>query len=203
MLRQRDDPSDASGAAALAPEDEGPAGSRNGGWRGASKWGWQGMAELRLTQLVVLGRVPYFELLLRSSSSEFRGEVGGHDRAWRRRRPLTSGSADWRAGATAGRALAPAQRSGGLSAAPLAGGRSGGSQLLHAERPVLCLGLGQIVLQLLVQPAFCGGAKRDRQADGHFGADTGAPVEDARQSLPTDAERYGCLSHAQVQRLQA
>jgi hypothetical protein len=57
MLRQRDDTSDAIGAAALAPEEEGPAGSRNGG-RGASKWGWQGMAESRLTQLVVLGNVP-------------------------------------------------------------------------------------------------------------------------------------------------
>jgi hypothetical protein len=34
MLRQRDDPSDASGAAALAPEEEGPAGSRNGGVAG-------------------------------------------------------------------------------------------------------------------------------------------------------------------------
>ena len=45
MLRQRDETSDASGAAAFAPEEEGPAGSRNGGWRGASKWGWQGMAE--------------------------------------------------------------------------------------------------------------------------------------------------------------
>ena len=41
-------------------EDEGPAGSRNGGWRGASKWGWQGMAESSLTQLVVLGNVPYY-----------------------------------------------------------------------------------------------------------------------------------------------
>jgi len=57
MLRQRADPSDAIGAGALAPEDEGPAGSRNGGWRGASKWGWQGMAESRLAQLVVLGNV--------------------------------------------------------------------------------------------------------------------------------------------------
>ncbi len=64
-------------------------------------------------------------------------------------------------------------------------------------------GWNETVLQLLAQPAFCGGAKRDRQADGHFGADAGAPVEDARQSLPTDAERYGRLSHAQVQRLQA
>ena len=63
MLRQRDDTSDAIGAAALAPEEEGPAGSRNGGWRGASKWGWQGMAESRLTQLVVLGNVPYSSLL--------------------------------------------------------------------------------------------------------------------------------------------
>ena len=60
MLRQRDDPSDALGAAALAPEEEGPAGSRNGGWRGASRWGWQGMAESRLTQLVVLGNVPHY-----------------------------------------------------------------------------------------------------------------------------------------------
>jgi hypothetical protein len=57
MLRQRDDTSDGIGAAALAPEEEGPAGSRNGGWRGVSKWSWQGMAESRLTQLVVLGNV--------------------------------------------------------------------------------------------------------------------------------------------------
>ena len=57
MLRQRDDPSDAIGAAALAPEEADPAGSRNGGWRGASRWGWQGMAESRPTQLVVLGNV--------------------------------------------------------------------------------------------------------------------------------------------------
>ena len=59
MLRQRDDTSDAIGGGGLAPEDEGPAGSRDGGWRGASKWGWQGMAESRLTPLVVLGPVPY------------------------------------------------------------------------------------------------------------------------------------------------
>ena len=57
MLRQRDDTSDALGAAALTPEEEGPAGSRKGGWRGASKWGRQGMAESRLPPLVVLGNV--------------------------------------------------------------------------------------------------------------------------------------------------
>ena len=57
MLRPRGDTNDAIGAAALTPGDWGLAGSREGGWWGASRWGWENMAELRLTQLVVLGNV--------------------------------------------------------------------------------------------------------------------------------------------------
>jgi hypothetical protein len=60
MLRPRGDTNDAIGAAALTPGDWGLAGSREGGRWGASRWGWENMAELRLTQLVVLGNVPEY-----------------------------------------------------------------------------------------------------------------------------------------------
>ena len=56
----------------------------------------------------------------------------------------------------------------------------GSRELLDTEGPAPSLCLRQIVLGLLVEPAFSRGAEGDRQTDGHLWADTGAAVQDAR-----------------------
>jgi hypothetical protein len=61
----------------------------------------------------------------------------------------------------------------------------------------------QIVLKLLVEPAFGAGVEGDGEADGHFGADAGAGVENRGQSFSADAQGSGGLSDGQVQGCQA
>ena len=61
----------------------------------------------------------------------------------------------------------------------------------------------EVVLKLLVQPAFRAGIKRDREADRHLRANTGAPVQDAGQRLAAYAERLRGVGDSQVQGFQA
>src|SRR3989338_6800927 len=53
--------------------------------------------------------------------------------------------------------------------------RSGGSQSCHAEPFAVSFGAPEVVLKLLVEPAFGAGVEGDREADRHLWADPGAP----------------------------
>ena len=51
------------------------------------------------------------------------------------------------------------------------------------------LGVPQVILGLLVEPALSRCAKRYGQANGHLGADTCTAVENSRQGLSADTQR--------------
>jgi len=64
-------------------------------------------------------------------------------------------------------------------------------------------GLPEIVLHLLIHPAFSRRIKSDGQPDGHFRTDSLLPVEEACKSVSADAECFGCFSDVQTQWFQA
>jgi len=69
-------------------------------------------------------------------------------------------------------------------------------------RPVL-FRVPEVILKLLVEPAFSAGVKGHRETDRHLRADTRTPVKNARQRLPTHAERPRGVRDGQVQGFQA
>ena len=51
------------------------------------------------------------------------------------------------------------------------------NKLLHVEIFAMLFGMPEIILRLLIQPAFCRGIKSDRKPDSHFGTDIGLAVQ--------------------------
>ena len=76
----------------------------------------------------------------------------------------------------------------------------GESQYAKLFTALLCV--PQIVLSLLIDPAFCGGIKRDRKAHGHLRADTGPAIQDSGQRFPAYAESLCRLGHSETKRIE-
>jgi hypothetical protein len=66
---------------------------------------------------------------------------------------------------------------------------SGGSQFLHVERFPIFLRVPEVILNLLVKPAFRAGVEGHRETDRHLRANARTPVKNARQRLPAHAKR--------------
>ncbi len=56
----------------------------------------------------------------------------------------------------------------------------------------------QVVLRLLIDPAFCGGIKGNRKANCHFRADAGPAIQNSRQGFPANAESLCRLCHSEA-----
>ena len=80
---------------------------------------------------------------------------------------------------------------------------SGRRQSRHVEPRPVSFRVPEVVLKLLVEPAFSAGVKGHRETDRHLRADTRTPVKNARQRLPTHAERPRGVRDGQVQGFQA
>src|ERR1035437_224368 len=80
---------------------------------------------------------------------------------------------------------------------------SGSRQFLHVERLPIFLSMPEVILNLLVQPAFRTGVEGHRETDCHLRADARTPVKNARKRLPTHAERPRGVRNGQVQGFQA
>ena len=63
--------------------------------------------------------------------------------------------------------------------------------------------LPEIILRLLIQPAFRRRVKSNRQTHRHFGADPGFLVDQTRQRFPTDAQRFRGLGDGYAERDEA
>lgn len=61
----------------------------------------------------------------------------------------------------------------------------------------------EIVLCLLIEPAFRRGIKGNRQPQGHLRTDSCAAIENRRQGFSTHAEAFGSIGNTQSQRLEA
>jgi predicted nuclease of restriction endonuclease-like (RecB) superfamily len=80
---------------------------------------------------------------------------------------------------------------------------SGRRQSRHVEPRPVSFRVPEVILKLLVEPAFSAGAEGDRETDRHLRADTRTPVKNTRQRLPTHAERPRGVRNGQVQGFQA
>ena len=78
---------------------------------------------------------------------------------------------------------------------------SGRRQSRHVEPRPVSFRVPEVILKLLVEPAFSAGAEGHRETDRHLRADTRTPVKYARQRLPTHAERPRGVRDGQVQGL--
>lgn len=67
----------------------------------------------------------------------------------------------------------------------------------------MLLGLPQLIVELLSQPAFGRGIKGNRQPYGHFRADAGLAVGNGTQSFAADAQRFGGGRYRKVEGFQA
>src|ERR1017187_9673290 len=61
---------------------------------------------------------------------------------------------------------------------------SGRRQSHHVEPRPVFFRVPEVILKLLVEPAFSAGVKGHRETDRHLRADTRTPVKNARQRLP-------------------
>lgn len=68
---------------------------------------------------------------------------------------------------------------------------SGGGQSRHVEPLAAFLRVPEVILKLLVEPAFSARVERYRKTDRHLRADAATPVQDAGQRLAAYAERRG------------
>ena len=80
---------------------------------------------------------------------------------------------------------------------------SGGRQLFHVERLPVLFRVPEVILNLLVKPAFRTGVEGHRETDGHLWADARTAVKNARQSLPAHAKGPRGVRNGQVQGFQA
>src|ERR1035437_1202534 len=80
---------------------------------------------------------------------------------------------------------------------------SGSRQFLHVERFPIFLSVPEVILNLLVKPAFRTGVEGHRETDCHLRADACTPVKNARQRLSTHAKRPRGVRDGQVQGFQA
>src|SRR5450759_662572 len=60
----------------------------------------------------------------------------------------------------------------------------------------------QIVLRLLIDPAFCGGIKRNRKANRHLRADAGPAIQNSGQRFPANAESLCRLGYSEAKRIE-
>src|SRR3990172_4362213 len=60
----------------------------------------------------------------------------------------------------------------------------------------------QVVLRLLIDPAFCGGIKGDRKANSHLRADVGPAIKDSGQRFPADTESLCRFGHSEAKRFE-
>src|SRR3990172_1724059 len=60
----------------------------------------------------------------------------------------------------------------------------------------------QVVLRLLIDPAFCGGIKGDRKANSHLRADAGPAIKDSGQRFPADTESLCRFGHSEAKRFE-
>jgi len=70
------------------------------------------------------------------------------------------------------------------------------SQYAKLFTTLLCM--PQVVLRLLIDPAFCGGIKGNRKANCHFRADAGPAIQNSRQGFPANAESLCRLCHSEA-----
>ena len=57
------------------------------------------------------------------------------------------------------------------------------------------LGVPQIILDLMIEPAFRRRAERHRQTQRHFRADARPAIQNAGQGFPADAQSFRCLGN--------
>lgn len=67
----------------------------------------------------------------------------------------------------------------------------------------MLLGLPQLIVELLSQPAFGRGIKGNRQPYGHFRADNGLAVEYGAQRFAADVQCFGGSRYGKAEGLQA
>src|SRR5439155_7887423 len=65
------------------------------------------------------------------------------------------------------------------------------------------LGVPQVILGLLIEPALRRCAKRNGKADRHLGTDPRATIQNGGKGLAADAQRLGRLRDSHTERLQA
>src|ERR1035441_7570328 len=80
---------------------------------------------------------------------------------------------------------------------------SGSGQFLHSEGSSVLFRVPEVILNLLVKPAFRTGVEGDRETNRHLRTDACTPVKNARQRLPTHAKRPRGVRDGQVQGFKA
>src|SRR5450756_2332382 len=70
------------------------------------------------------------------------------------------------------------------------------SQYAKLFTTLLCM--PQVVLRLLIDPAFCGGIKGNRKANSHLRADAGSAIQNSGQRFPANAESLCRLGHSEA-----
>ena len=61
----------------------------------------------------------------------------------------------------------------------------------------------QVVLRLLINPAFRGGIKGNRKANSHLWADASPAIQNSRQRFPANAESLCSLGHSEAKWIEA
>src|SRR3990172_8955266 len=60
----------------------------------------------------------------------------------------------------------------------------------------------QVILRLLIDPAFCGGIKGNRKANSHLRADAGPTIQNSGQRFPANAQSVCRLGYSETKRIE-
>jgi len=77
-------------------------------------------------------------------------------------------------------------------------GVSSSCESQYAKLFTTLLRMPQVVLSLLIDPAFCGGIKGNRKANSHLRADAGPAIQNSGQRFPANAESLCRLGDSQA-----
>ena len=86
----------------------------------------------------------------------------------------------------------------GPSFPPKVLGGASRSESEYAKLLATLLRMPQVILRLLIDPAFCGSIKGNRKANSHFRADAGPAIQNSGQRFAANAESLCRLGHSEA-----